>query len=143
MPPLTYRPNDRWSHAGGIVYRDEAGVRRILMVRARPAPHEWVLPKGHIENGETADRAAEREVREEAGIEAESVAFAGEIAFTSPRGEPVCAAFFLMRFVREVAADEDREMAWCTFAEAIAFTPFSNIREILRSAESLIARGLS
>ncbi|MDE6139580.1 MAG: NUDIX domain-containing protein [Alistipes sp.] len=50
--------------AGGVV-RDMEG--RTLMIRCRK---RWDLPKGHIEEGESAVQAAVREVEEETGIAA-------------------------------------------------------------------------
>lgn len=130
------RSEEGWTHAGGVVFRDDLGERRLLLVRGTRPPHEWVLPKGHIEPGETAVAAAIREVREEAGVEAEPVQFLGEAAFTIA-GDQVRAAFYLMAFIREVGGAEDRGLTWCTFAEAVTLTPFSNAQELIRAAESI------
>lgn len=51
--------------AGGIVLRQEA-TPLIAVVRLRKR-NEWVLPKGKLDDGETARGAAEREVLEETG----------------------------------------------------------------------------
>lgn len=42
----------------------------IVLVRAKnhAFPNDWVLPKGHIEPGESAAQAAEREAKEETGV---------------------------------------------------------------------------
>ncbi|MBI3362983.1 MAG: NUDIX domain-containing protein [Chloroflexi bacterium] len=48
--------------AGGIVFDGD----RVLLLR-KPALGEIVLPKGHIEDGETPERAALRETMEETG----------------------------------------------------------------------------
>ncbi|MGH2524795.1 MAG: NUDIX domain-containing protein, partial [Anaerolineales bacterium] len=48
--------------AGGIVVRDG----RVLLLHKR-TKDEIVLPKGHVEEGETPEAAALREVREETG----------------------------------------------------------------------------
>ena len=53
-----------YSHAGGVVARTEGGKREYLLVEARRRRGEWVLPKGHIEPGETPEAAAVREVQE-------------------------------------------------------------------------------
>ena len=42
---------------------------------------KWSLPKGHIEAGETPEQAAEREIREETGIEGRVLAPLGTIDF--------------------------------------------------------------
>ena len=41
----------------------------------------WSLPKGHLEDGETAEQAAVREVAEETGIDAVVVAMLGSIDY--------------------------------------------------------------
>ena len=128
------------SHAGGVVHRDEGGPLEILLVRARREPHEWMLPKGHIESGETAAQAAQREVREEAGVEAEPIRFLGDIAVTAPDGEVGHVGYFLMRFLQRVAPDEHHELRWCSFTEAATLAAFDNAREILRVAESAIRK---
>ena len=120
------------------MHRDEGGPSEVLLVRARAEPHEWVLPKGHIESGETAAQAAQREVREEAGVETEPIRFLGDVEFTAPSGEDVHVGYFLMRFLQRVAPDENRELRWCSFTAAAALTPFENAREILRVAESAL-----
>jgi 8-oxo-dGTP pyrophosphatase MutT (NUDIX family) len=127
------------THAGGVVYRETQGVPTVLLVRARPEPHEWVLPKGHIEAGETPATAAAREVREEAGVEASAGTYVGVSDYCAPNGDTVRAGYFLMRFERNVSAHENREVRWCTFDEAAHLVTFENVREIIRTAARLLA----
>jgi 8-oxo-dGTP diphosphatase len=49
--------------AGGIVVRDA----RVLVVH-RPKYDDWSFPKGKLEDGETWEEAARREVEEESGL---------------------------------------------------------------------------
>jgi 8-oxo-dGTP pyrophosphatase MutT (NUDIX family) len=121
------------SHAGGVVVRARDGRRELLLVRAKPWPHDWVLPKGHIEPGETPEQAARREVREEAGVDAEIVRPLGRLDYVSPRG-PVRALFFLMRFVADVPAIDDRETRWCAADEALRVIEFEDTRRLIRDA---------
>ncbi len=123
------------THAGGVVHRPDDD--RILLVRARPAPHDWVLPKGHIEDDEAAEEAAVREVAEEAGVVAAVTHPLGIIEFTKPNGRPARVLFFLMRFVSEAVPAEDRESRWWTFEEAFAEITFENTRAILEAAKRL------
>jgi 8-oxo-dGTP pyrophosphatase MutT (NUDIX family) len=53
--------------AGGVVARMDNGRVLIALIRDR-GDHEYVLPKGGVEAGETLEDAAAREIREEAGF---------------------------------------------------------------------------
>lgn len=53
--------------AGGVIVRDSFAGIEVALVRER-CYSDWILPKGHLEVGETLVAAALREVREEAGF---------------------------------------------------------------------------
>ena len=53
--------------AGGVVVRMSGSGVEVLLVREGGAP-SFVLPKGHVEAGETVEAAARREIAEEAGV---------------------------------------------------------------------------
>jgi 8-oxo-dGTP pyrophosphatase MutT (NUDIX family) len=94
-----------------------------------------VLPKGHIEKGEAPHDCARREIGEEAGVDADLVAFLGDDAFTTPNGKKVHAAFFLLAFAGPMSSDEDREVRWCAFPEALSLVPFEGARRIILAAQ--------
>jgi len=121
------------THAGGVVYQ-EGTPPLYLVVRPRRRRDEWVLPKGHIEPGESAEEAAVREVREETGVEAELVTPLGSESFDAPGGE-VTVRWFLMRRLRSAPAAEDRDRLWLPFAEAQRHLTFANTRRLLDDAE--------
>lgn len=106
----------------------------MLLVRASRPPHEWVLPKGRIEPGETPEEAACREVREEAGVDAEAGEYLGRLDDYSIGARQVRAGFYLMRFLGEVPADEDREIRWCALDPAIELVVFEDMRRLIREA---------
>ena len=71
--------------AGGLVI-DSTGTKGLLIGRRylKDQTRErllWSLPKGHIEEGETPEQAAIREVQEETGIESEIARELGVIDF--------------------------------------------------------------
>src|SRR5277367_6513859 len=79
-PPETRRALQREVSAGGVVYRrDASGDFEVVLVR--PAGRDsWVLPKGHLEPGESIAEAALREAREETGLEVSIARPLGEVA---------------------------------------------------------------
>ena len=107
---------------------------RVLLVRAKPEPHDWVLPKGHIEAGEAPADTAAREVREEAGVEAATGGELGILEFESPKSGRVHSLYFVMRYVRDVPREDDREIRWCAIDEALTLTRFDDMRALIRKA---------
>jgi 8-oxo-dGTP diphosphatase len=67
--------------AGGIVLRQDKNPL-IAVVRLRKRD-EWVLPKGKLDEGETARAAAEREVLEETGHKVSVHEFLGTLVYES------------------------------------------------------------
>jgi len=87
--------------AGGVVYRKINNKIEFLIVQ-HSGHHRWVLPKGWIDEGETKEQTALREVKEEAGVEAEIKEYLGEftIFYTDENKEKVkkTSSFFLMKY---------------------------------------------
>jgi 8-oxo-dGTP pyrophosphatase MutT (NUDIX family) len=54
--------------AGGLVWRSTTDAGLEVLLVHRPVHDDWSLPKGKCEGRETAQRCAEREVREETGL---------------------------------------------------------------------------
>ena len=125
------------SHAGGIVFRRDPDRIRYLLVTAKNQDDEWVLPKGHIEDGESPAETAVREVLEEAGVVAEVVQRVGRLEFEGRRGW-VSADFFLMEFRSEGRpSTEGRERVWLTQAEAERNLPYADTRRLLAKAQRI------
>jgi 8-oxo-dGTP pyrophosphatase MutT (NUDIX family) len=101
------RRSDGLTHAGGLVVRREPDGWRYLVVKAKRDPHDWVLPKGHIEPGEPCRVTAVREVLEEAGIWARPKRKLTDVKFVV-QGEKVEARFYLMDHVRDEPQPAER-----------------------------------
>lgn len=54
--------------SGGVVFRrNKKGEVEILLIQ--DAKNRWTIPKGHVEEGEEPRQTAEREIREETGLQ--------------------------------------------------------------------------
>lgn len=53
---------------GAVVWRYNDGLE-VLLIKQFEHKESWGIPKGHIDDGETIEQCARREVREEAGVD--------------------------------------------------------------------------
>jgi 8-oxo-dGTP pyrophosphatase MutT (NUDIX family) len=129
------------THAGGVVFRPVGDGHHVLLVRSSRSPR-WVLPKGHIDAGETPEETAVREVREEAGVDASIHGEVGESAFVTPRGEAVRVRWFLMLEQGAWPEWEHRELLWCDPDEAMRLVDYDDTREVIRRARQRLEAGI-
>ena len=106
----------------------------------------WSLPKGHLEPGETAEQAAEREVAEETGIRGQVLLPLGDIDYwfvTEGRRVHKTVHHFLLRFLGGELSDEDlevTEVAWVSLSEMDRRLAYADERRLVRDAHAVISR---
>lgn len=125
------------SQAGAIAFKLVDDAPQILLVRAKKTPQHWIFPKGHIEEGETAEAAAVRELQEEAGVRAQAIHLAGSLEFKSG-DEMVHVDYYLCEFLSDVPAKETREARWCEYVEARRLLSHHDAVMLLEKTWSLI-----
>ena len=128
--------------AGGLVVRHMRGRDYVVAVRVKQGT-VLALPKGHIEEGESAAEAAEREVREEAGIQGELVEKLGDVKYWYARdGERVfkVVSFFLFKYVSGSVNDYQREEVdgaeWVPLEDAPKLLAYRGEKDIAQTALS-------
>ena len=74
-----------------IIELSDRPAAPIVLVRRRNPPHGWALPGGFVDCGETVASAAQREAREETGLEVTLRALLGVYSDPArdPRGQTV------------------------------------------------------
>lgn len=127
------------AQAGAIVYRQNGDVQ-ILLVEAKRTPGHWIFPKGHIEAGESADDAALREAREEAGVEGRVVAPIGPPIRFQWGADDVCVEYFLVECTGLADDHEPREQVWLTPKEALKRVTHEDARMLLETALAKLKR---
>jgi 8-oxo-dGTP pyrophosphatase MutT (NUDIX family) len=127
------------THAGGVVYRRSSSGFDVMLVSARSAPNERVLPKGHIDPGETPQETAVRETREESGVLTHVVGDLGYLKLMVRREPQLVHVFLLEAFGTTRHVEPWRKVQWLPLEKAVERASHEeskrmivNAREILR-----------
>lgn len=139
----------RETSAGGVVVdRLDSPERAVLVGRTdRRGQREWVLPKGHVEPGETPEQAAVREVHEETGLSAQVIAFMGTVDYWfGGRGRRIhkTVHHFLLEAVGGALGTTDAEvaeLAWVPLDEVAGRLRFQPERRIVARLPAALAEG--
>lgn len=131
--------------AGGVVV-DAAGDRAALIGKLdRSGTLVWSLPKGHIEDGETPEQTAVREVREETGIHARVETQLGTIDYwfvAEHKRIHKTVHHFLLTATGGELSDEDTEVtevAWVAFGDLVETLAYADERDLARKAIAMLA----
>lgn len=123
--------------AGGIVFRHGKGGVEILLIQ--DAKDRWTIPKGHIEEGETAQQAAKREIGEEAGLkDVDVLGWLGKIHFRYRRVDKLVLMTTQIYLVRAKGDTNDIQkeewmngIEWFPFSEALDKIEYEDIGKLM------------
>jgi len=143
------KPVKRAQSAGGVVFRRDGGAPRILLLKHSSG--KWMLPKGTIEEGETPEAVALREVREETGISnVRVVADLGEERYyffwrSEDTYYDKTVRYFLLEFLGGEEARPQAEEGfvtceWVPLDDAIERIKYKETREVVRRAKERLVQ---
>lgn len=134
--------------AGGVAYRRRNGKIEVVLISVGEPPR-WQLPKGGLEEGETRQVAAQREVYEEAGVKTDLIDPIDKIEywFYATQDEERTRVhkivyYYLLRFLSGDPSQHDYEVHkanWQQIDQAYEALTFDNEKEIVRKAGQMIA----
>jgi 8-oxo-dGTP pyrophosphatase MutT (NUDIX family) len=124
-------PTEVVQAAGGLVVRRQRGELQIALVH-RPVQQDWSFPKGKLEEGESFEEAALREVGEETGLTCRLLRFIGHTEYIDRKGRPKAVAYWVMEafggaFTPNAEVDELR---WLDLPEATRMLSYPRDQEL-------------
>jgi len=128
----------RVRQAGAIVFRREGDRPLVLLVRSKKNPTVWVFPKGHIEEGETAEETAARETWEEAGVAGRLGGAVGAPLEFDSGGTPITVQYYLLRARTDEPSPEGRDKRWLSPDDALDALSYETARGKLREALAML-----
>jgi diadenosine hexaphosphate hydrolase (ATP-forming) len=127
----------REPEAGGVVYRiTKAGKLQIVLFQ--DVRDRWTIPKGHIEEGETAQESAIREIGEEVGLfDVEPVCWLGKVNFRYRRVNSLV-IINMQTYLFKAGKDETlkkeewmHDVRWFDFDEAIDKIAYEDVAKLV------------
>jgi 8-oxo-dGTP pyrophosphatase MutT (NUDIX family) len=144
---MTSIPTRTQVSAGGVAYRLLDGAVQVALILVGEA-QRWQLPKGLVDEGETSETAALREVREEAGVRTELIAPLERIDYwynARWNGQPVrfhkFVDFYLLRYLSGDPNDHDHEVVearWVPVEQALEMLTFDSEKAVVSKAREMI-----
>jgi 8-oxo-dGTP pyrophosphatase MutT (NUDIX family) len=142
-------PTEQQVSAGGVVYRKKRETIEVAIIKVGPIIR-WQLQKGIVDEGETPEEAALREVREETGLVAKIEAPLEKIEYWYVSGGKTGKVryhkfvhFYLMKYRSGKTDDHDHEVLearWTPLVDAYRMLSFKSERELVEKARQLIGK---
>jgi 8-oxo-dGTP diphosphatase len=128
---------------GGVVRRRGNDGEYEFAIVHRPKYDDWSLPKGKVDEGESDEQAALREVEEETGVRCTLGPEVGVVQYRDGKGRPKHVRYWLMEPVDAGEPAKFRpnheidDLRWCSAADAGKLLSYDHDRKLVAAAEDL------
>jgi len=164
MPTPLHKERHRIATTG-IIWKKEAKGYRYLITKRSPNkkawPNKWTVPGGGLavddyvdtpatfQNAESpqwynaVERALRREIKEEVGLEVDTISYLLDVAFIQPDGTPSVVLSFYCKYIGgEVVLDEDAtEYAWVSAKEVKEYDLIQGIDHEIELVDERLTKG--
>jgi 8-oxo-dGTP pyrophosphatase MutT (NUDIX family) len=135
------------SSGGFVISKSDPSLVALMARFNRGGKLEWCIPKGHLEQDETSEQAAIREVFEETGLEAQIIQHLGEVNYQfiqdGSKISKTVHVYLMQQTGGELSFDKDphkeaSELEWVQVSELLARLSHGNEKRIAKLAIELI-----
>jgi ADP-ribose pyrophosphatase YjhB (NUDIX family) len=140
-----YKKPEKWTSAGGVVLQSRDDTSKVLVIKPSNNYGPWAFPKGRVDEGETYQIAAVREVWEETGVKAKFLPMGKNTYLGHGEGTMSVTHFFLMYKVggHPKPTDETEKALFVPWDEAInLFTKAGNKRDVKIALKAMSVLGV-
>ena len=135
---------DMEKSAGAVLYT--ISENKIKYLVSLDFHNNWGFPKGHIEENETTEQAALREIKEEVGIDATlDTNFTKELVYIMPNGVEKRSLYYIGRFDNQIPKkqlEEVQDIKILEYEEALNTLSFDSTKQMLVEAHKYLEKAL-
>lgn len=129
---------------GAIVYRKNNDDEIFILIIKHIKGGHWSFPKGHVEEGETEEQTAIREVKEETGIDIDIINGFKESVYYSPRKNVHKESVYFLATARHnnivMQVEEISEIKWSELENCFNLLTYKNDINLLKKAKNKILK---